>query len=332
MVVQESLFDAGVRSLKSDQLDVELDRLSFERQAADRDLVYNVTSLFIGSLLTEREVNLQGRNVQQLAEYMDLVQQMLRGGSASQTDVLKTQVQLNNARVALYKATQDAALAQASLAEAMGVPGDTSFIPSGSLEVANSLGTIPLVPDSVPGNFDIKMGQLQVQKNLLDAEISMRERWPTVSLTGDAGYLSSVNNLKLPGSERISPLGYSVGVAFELPLFTWGGIDLRIEQRQLAAQAEELRLRQTSVALRAGLRAVQLQMQGTLAMLWSLRGTVKTAEDNFVLTKAKFAGGGALSLEVLNAFQLLSDSRLAELQAQAQWHSLQARLAQLLAH
>ncbi len=59
---------------------------------------------------------------------------------------------------------------------------------------------------------------------------------------------------------------------------------------------------------------------------------MKNAEDNFVLTKAKFAGGGTLSLEVLNAFQLLSDSQLAELQALAQWHTLQAKLAQLLAH
>ncbi|HEX7571753.1 MAG TPA: TolC family protein, partial [Bacteroidota bacterium] len=63
-----------------------------------------------------------------------------------------------------------------------------------------------------------------------------------------------------------------------------------------------------------------------------LRGDVAKARDNFILTKSKFAGGGALSLEGLSAQQALTDVRLAEIQALADIRSIGARIERLNAH
>jgi outer membrane protein TolC len=63
-----------------------------------------------------------------------------------------------------------------------------------------------------------------------------------------------------------------------------------------------------------------------------LRGDLTKARDNFILTKSKFAGGGALSLEVLSAQQALTDLRLAEIQALADIRSIGARIERLNAH
>ena len=57
---------------------------------------------------------------------------------------------------------------------------------------------------------------------------------------------------------------------------------------------------------------------------------IEKAEGNYLLTKAKYATGTALSLEVLNAQQLLTDSKLAEVQATADISAIRARIEQLL--
>jgi outer membrane protein TolC len=63
-----------------------------------------------------------------------------------------------------------------------------------------------------------------------------------------------------------------------------------------------------------------------------LRGDIARARDNFILTKSKFAGGGALSLEVLSAQQALTEVRLAEIQAIADIRSIGARIERLNAY
>ncbi|HEX9006158.1 MAG TPA: TolC family protein, partial [Bacteroidota bacterium] len=98
-VVQQSVYDGGVRSLKTDQLGLEIERLDLQRRAVDRDLVFSVTTAFVDARRAAEEAAIQTESVRQLQDYLELVRSMMRGGTASQTDVLKTQVQLDNAKV-----------------------------------------------------------------------------------------------------------------------------------------------------------------------------------------------------------------------------------------
>ncbi len=331
-VVEQSVFDGGVRSLKSDQLQLEIDRLGLERRAVDRDMVYAVTAAFVDARRAGEEAAIQTESVRQLQDYLELVRGMMRGGTASQTDVLKTRVQLDNARVELARALQDGILARAALAAAMGTPIDTSFALSGEWESPDS-SSIPgaRAPSIGARSLDLQMAGLDMQKSLLDVQLSERERLPAVNFTGDAGLLSSVDNLRLPAGERVTGLGYSVGLQVELPLFTWGSIGLRIEQRRLAAEAQQLRLQQLTRGRQAELLGVTTRLATVKTTVQVMRGTLRSAEDAFLLTKSRFAGGASLSLEVLSAQQLMADTRVAFFRALAEWHTLKARLTLLTA-
>ncbi|HEX9006633.1 MAG TPA: TolC family protein, partial [Bacteroidota bacterium] len=214
----------------------------------------------------------------------------------------------------------------------MGTPADTSLVLSGAWESPDSTSNpaSPAPPDS-GRSLDLQMAGLEMQKSLLDVQLSERERLPAVNLTGDAGLLSSVDNLRLPAGERTSGVGYSLGVQVELPLFTWGSIGLRIEQRRLAAEAQQLRLQQLARARRTELLSVTARLATVKTAVQLMRGTLRSAEDAYLLTKSRFAGGAALSLEVLSAQQLLADTRVAFLHALAEWHGLKAKLSQLTA-
>jgi outer membrane protein TolC len=79
----------------------------------------------------------------------------------------------------------------------------------------------------------------------------------------------------------------------------------------------------------AEFRRTQLQMRNQRERLRVIQNNITSAEDNFLLTKSKYAGGGTLSLEVLSAQQLLTETKLSELQTMADIQLLNAKMEQL---
>jgi outer membrane protein TolC len=331
-MVQQSLYDGGIRTLRSDQINVDLERTEKERRLADRDLTFTVKQAFVEVLRSEREMHLQSESVLQLHDYLEIVRQLARGGNASSTDVLKTELQLSNAGLAFQKASETFASAKYSLAEVLGGSIDTSFAVTGDLDdtlnAPRSPSQLSLVIDPA-SNLELSIASLNIRRTMMDVELTRHESFPTVSFVGDAGVMMSGENLRLPSDERQSFIGFSVGIVVEIPLLNWGATDFRIQQRQLAT--ENLRLDSESMqrSLMSELKKAQLQLSKLRERLHSLRANRKSAEDIYALTKSKFVGGGTLSLEVLAAQQLLTETKLAELQSSADIQVLTAKIEQL---
>ena len=141
--------------------------------------------------------------------------------------------------------------------------------------------------------------------------------------------LTSYDNLRLSTPERAGVYGYMVGITLQVPLFNWGASDLRIQQRELATQALTLQLEGIRRSVSTEYRKTQLRLSKSDERLRSIRTSLKAAEENFMLTKAKYAAGGVLSLEVLSAQQLLTDLKLEELETIAEAELLSAKLEQI---
>ena len=329
IAVQQSLYDAGVRSLRSEQLSVERNALVKEKQITQRDLVFAVEQLFVEALRSQNEIELQQQSMKQLKDYLELVQQLMKGGQGSYTDVLKTQVQHQTAERSLQKAHESLAFTKYALAEVMGRSIDTSFTIEGSLE--SLLAATPAEESSLDlsQNLDVTLAQLNVSMSAFEIEIQKSERLPVIGAFADAGLLTSIDNLRLPSSERSGIFGYSVGLSLEVPLFTWGAADLRVQQKQLATDALGLQLEAVRRSVSTEYQKTQLQLKRAEERVHSLRVSLKAADENFVLTKLKYASGGVLSLEVLAAQQLLTDLKLDELQTLADRQALLAKMEQI---
>ena len=328
ILLQQSLYDGGVRSLKFDQLSVDADRLIRERRRAERDLVFAVKQSFIESLRAQRERELHQQSVAQLTAYLDLVQRLFKSGSAGYTDVLKTEIQLSRAGVALQKAGESLQSSRYSLAELIGTAIDSSVTIAGSLESLSEAQTDTLSIDPPP-SIDLTIARLGIERSLLEVEVVSRERWPEISLFGDAGYLSSLENLRFPSPERVKALGFSFGIGIEMPIFTWGATDLRIQQRQAESDALRQQMELLRRSITTEVKKTRLELANARGRLKALRTNVAKAEENFLLTRSTFAGGETLSLEVLVAQQLLTETRLAELETLAAIQLLTTKLEQL---
>jgi outer membrane protein TolC len=331
VVLEQSVYDAGVRNLKSDQIDYDTKRLSKERQRTNRDLEFEVQQTFIEALRAQNEVQLQTQSAEQLADYLGVVQRLYKSGNASYTDVLKTDIQLSAAKMSLENANESLTTAKYALSELTATDVDSSVSLGGSLD------SLIALPDTLfdgkkfelARTLDVSIAELGLQRTLFDVELAKRERMPIISFVADAGYLNSIDALRLSNKDRFTGPGFSIGLGLELPILNWGATDLRIQQREIETDAVRFQLEILRRSLQREFLTVQLQLDKAKEKLQTLHSNLSKAEENFVLTKSKYTGGAALSLEVLTAQQLLTDTKLSELQTLADIQSLLAKLKQL---
>ena len=149
--IEQSLYDGGARNLKSDQFAVEHRALTKEKELGERDLRFTVEQFFIEGLQAEQTIELQQESARQLKEYLELVQSLSRGGTASYTDVLKTQMQLQSSERSIQKAQESLSSSKYALSELMGGTIDTSFTLDGSLGM--------LFPNSASAGVDLDFSQ-----------------------------------------------------------------------------------------------------------------------------------------------------------------------------
>lgn len=330
VIVEQSVYDGGVRDIRSSQLELAIQRSENQRAIAERDLRFAVTQSFAELLRAEEEAALQEESVRQLGEYLNLVQQLSHGGGASATDVMKTSVQLANARLALQKSSESVASAKYALAELIGQRIDTSFTVAGSLEsLASSLLDTTRQEKVLRQNLDIRGAELDLETALRDIELVRSEQNPVISLFADAGVLTSVENLRVAPAARSSMIGYSVGINIKGLLYNWGGTMLAAREREAQAEALRLQVEVLHRSLLSSFERTRLQLATALERLQRIRANISLAEDTYLLTKSRYAGGGALSLEVLDAQQLLTTVKLAEVQTMADIVSLTATLNRL---
>jgi outer membrane protein TolC len=329
IAVRQPIYDAGIRGLKLDQLQLDMERNIRESDLALLELVFAVKQAYVDVVRAQEEVDLRRESLDRLTLYGDFVRRLYKGGTANYADVLKSEIQTSTASLTLQKAHESSALTRLSLTELIGVAVDSTA----------SFDTLPV--DASGSSFDttdfarnleMNIARLQMEKGQIEIQQASHERLPVLSLVADAGYLSSGENLRLPRADRLRTWGYSIGLGLEIPIFNWGATGLRVEQRELAADDLRLQMDLLRRSLTSEIRKAALQLSQLRTRLTTLRETMRKAEENYLLTKSRYAAGGTLAIEVFAAQQLLTDSKMDELQTRADIANLIARLERLTAH
>jgi outer membrane protein TolC len=111
-------------------------------------------------------------------------------------------------------------------------------------------------------------------------------------------------------NEFRNDLGYSVLLSLDFPIFSWGGIENRIRQKeydyQRAQMQFELQKREIETEWHETINDVR-QFERNLA---DYTRNIKDAENNFLSAKSRFLGGRGSNLEVLDAQRLLLEANL----------------------
>ena len=248
-------------------------------------------------------VAVEERRVQRQSDQLEFVGQQLELGRATRSDSLRSQVDLNNAQLALLNAQN---LARTRTFELTEVVGSESLVgPTAEAELA--VTPMPFTRDELFSMADITAPALQAASAAVEAAeaavAGARSSYlPTISLSGGYGW----SNQEFPPSNR----SWSVGVSGSYPLFNGFQRETQVFRAQATADQARQQERAAQLNLSSLLDARYATAQSALAGVDLAAQNVELSEESLRVVQERYQLGLATILELQDAQITLTQSEV----------------------
>jgi outer membrane protein TolC len=267
------LYDGGMRKGYREQGQGLLDMMKQEARRTDLEIADSVKRLYYGSVLARQLHQVGDDTLARMQATLDLTETMYKEGSGKvkKTDFLENKVMVESLRAMVALLDKNEEMAQAALANTMGLPWNASIRPADK--------EMPYAPyaenlENLVGNaYTFSPDWVKVAAGIRAAEGSLRTEqsgyYPKLAVTGelhrwwndyDAGVATERNKE-----------GWTAGVGVEIPIFS--GFLTKNKVAEASARVDKIReeqfLLKEGIGLQIkdvflGLRAAQKSCQATL--------------------------------------------------------------------
>ena len=296
-----------VRSLRRQALETYFATVE-ARKAAQIALVAEVGTAYLTEEEAAEQLAVSREMLDASRQSFDLTKRSFDAGVSSQFDLNNASTLLQNTSAAEASYAQQFAEARDNLTLLVGEPLPVELDPKQKLDPKACLSDIPagLPSDLLEQRPDIMEAEHQLKAANANIGAARAELFPTITLTGDAGYASTtLQNLFTPGSSAFGITPQLVWPIFDMGTAYNGLKAVRAAQR-IQAQSYVSTV-QTAFKEVADALAVRETVQSELADDETL---VQADEQSYQLTQAGFRTGVNSSLDVNVTLQTLDSARL----------------------
>lgn len=321
VTVGYTLYDHGQRRAERDAALATRAASEDEAQRVRQDVVHAVHRAYFEVLSAQAAISAAETALERSRDHLQLASDRKEAGAAPRADVLRAQVEVANAELALVRATGAARVADGRLKTAMGLPLDLP------LAIA-SRGDAVSPPDDA--DAAVAFERALEQRPELDA---MRER--VVAAAGQRRAIQGAYGPRI-GAEgsfgwRDSEFfpedqNWAAGVSFRLPLFTGFAKTHRIARA--AAQRRGLEAEAEALVDRIRLEVWTAASNLTEAYDSVLQSAVvrDVAEESLEFARARYEVGASTIADLLDSESALSQADVAQVRAVLGYRLAQADL------
>jgi outer membrane protein TolC len=293
-----------------------------DERSAEVDTAFNVRSAYFELVKQQELVVVASETVQQFEKRLEQVNGFVEAGTRIPYDATKAQVDLENAKLAEIKARDAALLAQATLAQAIGLREIVDWTPEPEAQ-------LPELPASFDAAWEIARthqpalaaaaARERAASALVDAHIAAL--YPTLGL--DASAVDAGTGL---------PLSWNWSLGAALSWVPFDGFQRVSTIAESAASLRAARTQRTLVEQQVWLvlRTAWLGMEDARKRLDLTTLAVQSAEQNLELAQGRFDVGKGTSVELTDAQQALALARGDLVQSRADERAARAQLARAL--
>lgn len=291
-------FWGRVRSLKDNALDTYL-ATSSARDATQIALISQVAQAWLNHAFANANLKLAEQTLKAQLESYNLNKKRFDVGIDSEIPVRQAQISVETARndVANYK-TQ-VAQAKNLLNLVVGETVPENLLPAQRvtrITNTNSIGA-GLPSDLLNNRPDVRAAEYKLSAAGANIGAAKARLFPTISLTGSAGYASTdLNNLFKSGN-----FAWSIGPSLDLPIFDWG---TRRANIKISKTDQEIALSDYEKSIQSAFREVNDALavrQNIGDRLAAQRRLVDATNTTYKLSNARFRAGIDSYLTVLDA-------------------------------
>jgi outer membrane protein TolC len=249
---------------------------------------------YFNAVANRELVVVEADRVRRQEDQLAFVEQQLELGRATRSDVLRSQVDLNNARVALLTAENRARNSRYALAEAVGVTEPLEPVEGAVLEAEPlSYGRQEVLAMALSGAPSLVSARAQAQADEAAVTSAKSAYLPTLTFGGGWAW----SNVEFPPQNR----SWSLSLSGSMPLFN--GFSREVSLYTARARADQSRSaeRATELALRRDLDQALGTIDAAVASIDLAQQTEELADEDLRVTQERYRLGLATILDLQSA-------------------------------
>lgn len=291
-------FWGRVRSLKDNALDNFLATQS-SRDATQIALIGQVAQAWLSYSFANEQLRLSEQTLKTQLDSYNLNKKRFDVGIDSEIPVRQAQVSVETARSDVANFKTQVAQAKNLLDLLVGQPVAKELLPSkGVTRITNDKTLFTGLPsDLLQNRPDVKTAEYQLSAAGANIGAARAQMFPTISLTGTAGYASTdLNKLFRSGG-----FAWSIGPSLDVPIFDWG---TRKANVKISETDQQIALANYEKSIQNAFREVNDALatrQNIGDRIAAQRNLVQATNVTYKLSNARFRSGIDSFLTVLDA-------------------------------
>ncbi|RPI06611.1 MAG: TolC family protein [Ignavibacteriae bacterium] len=266
---------------------------------------------FYTIVLLRKSLLVQDEQIAALNEHLAITQKRVAAGSATNFDVLTTQVRVaasQNQRVEILNSLQKQ---ESIFRQLLGLPANTPVLIRGSFEQTSiALNIDSLQRTAIEQRPELKLARDAEQSAQLQKKFSSLGNMPVLNVNLAYGVKNGYepNIYALRGN-------WMWGVQARVPLFDGGRVSHQEEEAQASLQAEQAHGRDVERQVRSDVEQVAADVQAALDKVKISEVQLRQAMEAVSIARTRYETGSITNLDLLDAETAESASKLTNLQA-----------------
>ena len=324
--LQQPLFTGWKLQSASDNAEYSANAARDDLEKEKQQLLYDIKSAYWNVYRAREMKHLADENVTQMTQHLDDIQNMSNQGMATTNEVLKTKVQLANARVLQSDAENNVKIAMISFNSTIGLPLETDVSTASTLTPRTK--EFPEVEQLLSTAFKQRAEVQGMEWRVRAAETGIaaaRGGWmPQLFLTGN--YYYSRPNPRVFPAQDVFKDSWDIGVNLQFDI--WNNLTTVHQTSEAKAQYEQTK--DNFAMLKDGVTLDVTQsyfsFEQAKKKIELARLSVDQSAENLRVTREKFKADLTTNSELLDAEVALLQAKLQLVQSLVDYELAEARL------
>ena len=304
-------------------------KLNYQAVQRDVDAAYNqlrldVSEVFYGVLIAQEFMRVAQQSVDLVEKQLGIAEASLQAGAATDFDVLRTNVQLANAKSQRVLAENAIIAAENAYKTVLNIPLAENVSVKGTLEIPEThqmpaLNLDMLIEQALKNRPEVHRTQLSEQAAHKQIDIAKTQRLPDLGL---------FTNYQISQNERLTQMNriWSVGLQINIPIFDGFATRAAVQQSESALKQVQLGTTQVKVGVEFEVRNAYLNLLGAQARIDVQREAITQAQESVRIANLQFQNGIITTVALTDTQLALAQAEVNRLQT---YHDYVISLARL---
>ena len=314
---------ANEANIAAGELGARAARLTTER--AREDLKYEVTAAYWDAVEASKKIEVQRDTVNKYDAHLKNVTALYEAGAQAKIDVLRSSVELSNARQELTRAENAYAVNLAALRNLLNISRVEPLTLTSEVAYQPFETTMEnCILYANRSRLDLAEERMKVQQKELAVESARAGKKPTVSLTLGTGLSSQFQ----PRHDTNTDVSASVGVSWNI--FDSGVTRAAIEAAEAERDIALLTLKKAEETIDLNLRKAYLNMREAEQRFTATGDAVRQAREDAHIANERYRAGEGILLDIIDAQTALSAAETNAISARYDYARYRAQVENIM--